>query len=432
MMSWRLAVIYGGAMNENEIPPGWPNDGLPAPLAGEDLSVRSVPTSQTTQASQATTPTNPTAQMVPTSQVGQATSPTDSPDSIVPMPIEKETTEVQRIRVTDQEAIVTSVGGHPTSVTVGALHPAEVSIVPGIQATGLHRYFGPVRAVDGVSFTAPNGAVTALIGPNGSGKTTLLLILAGLLEADSGQALIGGFDNKLQNLEARSLVGWMPDVFGTWDALTCLEILTFYARAYGVDKNTSKVRALQLLERLYLGEFANQKARVLSRGQKQRLGLARALVHDPQVLLLDEPASGLDPRSRIELRDTLRGLANEGKTILVSSHVLSELEEVYDHAVFLSAGRTIDVQIDSQPETVQRGWRLESVDPVGLRTFLEGADIPYRQSPAGGDVVVSLTGFDSAVELIKAAVQAGVPLHTIAPLSGRLEETYLSISEDRS
>lgn len=301
---------------------------------------------------------------------------------------------------------------------------------PGIEADGLRRAFGDVRAVDGVTFSAPAGAVTALIGPNGSGKTTLLLLLAGLLKPDAGHASVDGFDLATQNLQARSRIGWMPDVFGTWDALTCTEILSTFARAYGLAKPEAERRALEMLERVYLAEFGPRPARVLSRGQKQRLGLARALVHDPAVLLLDEPASGLDPRSRIELREVLRGLASEGRTVLVSSHVLSELEEVYDHAVFLSQGRTVELSTAAQPASVSRGWRLDAIDPVGLRTFLDEADIPW-QSGSGGDVVVQLTGYDSAAQLVQAAVAAGVLVHTIAPLSGRLEEAYLSLDQER-
>ena len=301
---------------------------------------------------------------------------------------------------------------------------------PGIEAIGLKRAFGGVRAVDGITFTAPAGAVTALIGPNGSGKTTLLLLLAGLLQADSGRANIAGHDVVTDNLEARSRVGWMPDAFGTWDALTCTEILATFAHAYGIDRKLTPARVSSLLGRVHLAEFANSPARVLSRGQKQRLGLARALVHEPEVLLLDEPASGLDPRSRIELRDLLRELAADGKTVLVSSHVLSELEEVYDRAVFLSRGRTVDTS-SPLPEAVKRGWRLDASDPVGLRTFLDSAGIPWAGQP-NGEVIVQLAGYDSARELIRAAVGADVPLHTITPVAGRLEETYLSLNEERS
>jgi len=303
--------------------------------------------------------------------------------------------------------------------------------VPGISATELRRAFGTVRAVDGVTFEAPQGAVTALIGPNGSGKTTLLLILAGLLQPDQGQAQILGRDTVSQNLQARSLVGWMPDSFGTWDALTCREILTTFGSAYGLDKQTSASRAAALLDQLYLSEFADSPARVLSRGQKQRLGLARALIHDPQVLLLDEPASGLDPRSRVDLRDTVRALAEQGKTILISSHVLSELDEFTDHAIFLSKGRTVQAET-GESETPGRGWRVGALDEAALRSFLTSIDIPWKDAPGGsGEVIVSLRGAESAAQLIQAAVAAGVAVHTVTPLVGRLEETYLQLDEER-
>lgn len=300
----------------------------------------------------------------------------------------------------------------------------------GIAADGLKRSFGTVKAVDGVTFEAPASAVTALIGPNGSGKTTLLLLLSGLLAPDAGRACVAGHDLGTESFAARTQVGWMPDVFGTWDALTCTEILATFGEAYGLRPSAARSRAAELLEMVHLTEFATRPARVLSRGQRQRLGFARALVHDPAVLLLDEPASGLDPRSRIELRDLLRSLAREGKTVLVSSHVLSELEEVVDHAVFLSKGRTVNAAATGNM-TVRRGWRLEALDPVALRAFLDGARIPWTNG-TGGEVLVGLTGRDSAQELVRAAVAANVPLHTIAPVSGRLEEAYLALDEERS
>jgi len=301
----------------------------------------------------------------------------------------------------------------------------------GIMVYDLRRAFGTVKAVDGASFVAPAGEVTALIGPNGSGKTTLLLILAGLLQPDSGKAMILNHDVVAENLKARSFVGWMPDSFGTWDALTCLEILTIFGRAYGMKRQAAQDRARALLEQLFLAEFTDSPARVLSRGQKQRLGLARALIHDPAVLLLDEPASGLDPRSRVELREIVRSLAEQGKTILISSHVLSELDEFTDNAVFLSKGRTI-VADPGEAEGKSRGWRLGALETTSLRSFLTNADIPFRDAPGtSGEVIISLKGTESAAQLVHAAVAAGVPLHTVAPLTGRLEETYLQLNEER-
>jgi ABC-type multidrug transport system ATPase subunit len=303
---------------------------------------------------------------------------------------------------------------------------------PGIHAAGVKRAFGLVKAVDGVTFDAPQGAVTALIGPNGSGKTTLLLILAGLLRQDEGEVWIAGLDPTAHAVDVRTMVGWMPDQFGTWDALTPVEILATFAQAYGATRAAAKTRAFDLLTLVHLAEYATRPARVLSRGQKQRLGLARALVHDPAVLLLDEPASGLDPRSRIDLRDLLRDLADHGKTVLVSSHVLSELEEVYDEAVFISHGRTVQPDRFAAPEATTRGWRLAALDPGALRQFLDQSGIPWHDgSAATGEVLVDLTGPASANQLLHAASQAGVPLHTIAPQSGRLEEAYLALDEER-
>jgi ABC-type multidrug transport system ATPase subunit len=294
----------------------------------------------------------------------------------------------------------------------------------------LRRSFGEVVAVAEMTFTAPPAAVTALVGPNGSGKTTLLLILAGLLRPDAGWARVAGHDVVADNAAARGSVGWMPDVFGTWDTLTCREILTIFGQAYGLQKQRASQRAGELLSQLYLAEFTDRPARVLSRGQKQRLGLARALIHDPEVLLLDEPASGLDPRSRIELRDTLRGLAEAGKTVLVSSHVLSELEEVYDHAVFLSKGRTVETELSVGKAS--RSWRLAALDPVALQGFLTQAQLPYSiGADWDGAVTVELTGPEQAAELLRAAIGAGVPICTVAPAAGQLEAAYLSLDEDR-
>ncbi len=308
--------------------------------------------------------------------------------------------------------------------------PPPTPDLPGIEVEGLRRAFGDVEAVADVSFTAPAGAVTALIGPNGSGKTTVLLMLTGLLAPDSGQARVAGFDVVTQNLLARQQVGWMPDVFGTWDALTCSEILSTFAHAYGVSRAETTQRVEQVLDLVHLSEFAKRPARVLSRGQKQRLGLARALVHDPAVLLLDEPASGLDPRSRMELRALLRDLAGAGKTVVVSSHVLAELEELCDEAVFLSRGRTVEVAMHASAQAPLRGWRIDALEPAELRAFLSDAGIPWEPA-SGTEVTVPLSGVESATELIRAAVAAGVSLHTVAPVSGRLEDAYLSLNEER-
>ncbi|RZS62889.1 ABC-type multidrug transport system ATPase subunit [Xylanimonas ulmi] len=319
----------------------------------------------------------------------------------------------------------------------------------GVHASGVRRAFGAVRAVDGVDLDAQPGRVTALVGPNGSGKTTLLLVLAGLLVPDAGTVTVAGFDPVTQGAQARGRTGWMPDVFGTWDSLTAREVLTTVAAAYRLPRDVAAARAADLLTLVHLDDLADAPAHVLSRGQKQRLGLARALVHDPQVLLLDEPASGLDPRSRVDLRVLVRRLAAQGKTVLVSSHVLSELDEMVDDAVFLSRGRTVATQSVKGAAAQRRPWRVTALDQPALERWLTTAG--YLGAPAAGPpppvvepvettgsgatgstgVVVDLDGEHAAAALLRAAVTAGVPISSIAPAGGVLEQAYLALEEER-
>src|SRR5690606_12752297 len=163
----------------------------------------------------------------------------------------------------------------------------------GIVAEGVSRSFGTVQAVREASFRAERGRVTGLVGPNGAGKTTLLLMLASLLAPDSGTIRIGEIDPLADPLSARRLLGWMPDALGAWPSLTARETIVTCARLYDIERTAAEARAAELLTLVGLQDLADAQAKVLSRGQKQKLGLARALVHDPQVLLLDEPASGL-------------------------------------------------------------------------------------------------------------------------------------------
>ena len=220
--------------------------------------------------------------------------------------------------------------------------PLGTSATPtgGIVVDRVARSFGDVHAVRDASLRAEPGNVTALIGPDGSGKTTLMLMLASLLRPDSGSIRIAGHDPVTETAAARAQLGWMPDVLGSWSSLTVRATLQITGRLYRLDKYLAVQRAEELLVLVGLAHLADQPTRVLSRGQKQRLSLARALVHDPAVLLLDEPASGLDPAARVDLRNLVRRVAGEGKTVLVSSHVLAELDEMADSAVYIGAGIT--------------------------------------------------------------------------------------------
>jgi ABC-2 type transport system ATP-binding protein len=316
----------------------------------------------------------------------------------------------------------------------------------GIAAHGVRRAFGDVVAVDGMDLDAPPGEVTALVGPNGAGKTTLLLVLATLLVPDAGTVRVAGHDPVTESRAVRARVGWMPDVFGTWETLTCREVLSTVADAFRLPRATAAGRIDELLGLVHLEEFADRPTQVLSRGQKQRLGLARALVHDPDVLLLDEPASGLDPRSRIELRGIVRDLAAQGKAVLVSSHVLAELDEMADRAVIVARGRTVAVETlgagsasrsadrgadaAGAPLAAARPWRIRSLDQPALLATLARLGRPHE--PADRDTVaVELTSDAEAADLLAALVRDAVPVVTFQPAAGVLEQAYLALTEDR-
>ena len=305
-----------------------------------------------------------------------------------------------------------------------SLPPPDPSL--GVQVEGLRRSFGDVHAVRGIDLRAAYGEVTALVGPNGAGKTTLLLVLATLLRPDAGRVLVGGHDPVLAPRSVRAVMGWSPDVFGVPETLTAVEYLTVAAAAHRLPRAARRGRAEELLEQVGLTEYAGQPARVLSRGQKQRLGLARAMVHAPRVLLLDEPAAGLDPRARVALRDLLRSLASRGAAVVVSSHVLADLEDLADTAVVVDRGVTVAVhRMDALPvSTAPRPWRLRALDHAALVAALAAAAVPHAAGDAGS-VEVTLTGEEEAADLLRRLVSAGVPVVSLAPSGGALESAYL-------
>ena len=300
---------------------------------------------------------------------------------------------------------------------------------------GLRRTFDLVVAVDHMDLRVPPGQVTALVGPNGSGKTTLMLMMAGLLAPDHGGLTVCGANPMTDSSAVRGRVGWMPDVLGTWDTLTCREVLTTFADAYRLPAGLGDQRARSLLQQVHLSELADAPARVLSRGQKQRLGVARALINDPQVLLLDEPASGLDPRSRIELRVLLRQLAAQGKAVLVSSHVLAELDDLADRAIFVSRGRTVQDATVAAMGLRMRRWQLRALDTEHLRTWLREHGVVEVVDPSTArtdEVQIELPSAEVAAELLRDLVRDGVPMVSQAPAAGALEQVYLGLESDRA
>ncbi|WP_448236305.1 ABC transporter ATP-binding protein [Microbacterium paulum] len=306
---------------------------------------------------------------------------------------------------------------------------------PGIVASGVRRSFGSVHAVRDVNLEARAGAVTGLVGPNGSGKTTLLLVLASLLAPDAGVLRIGGLDPVADPAGVRRIVGWMPDALGAWPSLTARETLVMTSRLYGIAPADAERGAARLLDELGLAELADTPARVFSRGQKQRLGLARALVHNPSVLLLDEPASGLDPQARIELRTLLRRLAGEGRTVLLSSHILSELDEVVDEAAFVVEGTSVAPDRIAQAATRVRTWRIRLADrdataavlPVAQTLGLDAALVPIDRR----DLLVAFDSDGAAASALAALVRAGLPVAEFAAATGLLEHTFLDLEGGR-
>ncbi|MGP9539391.1 ABC transporter ATP-binding protein [Brachybacterium sp. AOP43-C2-M15] len=320
--------------------------------------------------------------------------------------------------------------GAPSPVGADLTPPGTA---PGIVAEHVSRAFGSVQAVHDLSFAAPRGAVTALVGPNGCGKSTLMLMLASLLAPDSGRVLIGDVDPSIDSPTVRASVGWMPDQFGAWDSLRVAEVLEVMGRAYFLPAAQLQQRVDELLRLLDLASLAQQPAHVLSRGQKQRLGLARALVHDPSVLILDEPASGLDPASRRRLLSVVRSLAADGATVLVSSHILTELEEMADHVVFMDSGRVVDASSIRDLAARPRPWRISSLHHQALVEALARIGVrhgevlgPDRTSSGHAEVLVQLPDEATASRLLADLTAAQAQVIAFGPATGRLEAAYLA------
>lgn len=210
-----------------------------------------------------------------------------------------------------------------------------------IELRRLHRFFGKTKAVDDVTFTVGRGHVFGYIGPNGAGKTTSMRILATLDLPSYGDAYVDGFSVVNDPEYVRRRLGFMPDSFGTYRDVSCVEYLDFFARAYGLIGRERKKRLDWVLGFTGTDVMAEKPIRGLSKGMKQRLCLGRALVHDPAVMILDEPAAGLDPRARIDLRKMIRELADQGKTVLISSHILTELAEMVDSVGIIEQGQLL-------------------------------------------------------------------------------------------
>ena len=249
----------------------------------------------------------------------------------------------------------------------------------------LTKNYGKFPALKGLTLEVPDGALHGFVGPNGAGKTTTMRILATLMPPTSGTAYVDGTDVTREGQKARKLVGYMPDFFGVYDSLTCREYLDFYARCYRIGATERKRMGSQLLELVQLQDKENEYVDALSRGMKQRLCLARSLIHDPKLLILDEPASGMDPRARAEMKGILRTLREMGKSVLVSSHILPELSEMCDSLTILDHGPDERKRPAGHPPGggCRRGSRGRG-GPVPSGTAVYHGDPAGRTFPAAG------------------------------------------------
>lgn len=308
-----------------------------------------------------------------------------------------------------------------------------MSDVPAIETRGLTHRYGATLALDSLDLRLERGDLFGFIGPNGAGKTTTMKILAGLLQPTSGSAFVLGKDVSRNGAFVRQSVGYMPDFIGVYDDLRVDEYLEFFASAYGVPRKRRRKVVDDVLDLTDLSTKRDALVETLSRGMTQRLSLARVLVHDPPVLLLDEPASGLDPRARIEIRELLRELQRLGKTILVSSHILSELGEFCNKLGIIEHGKLI---ISGTVEELFHRARLHPVICVRLRDRSEDALRLLKEDPrvetaepVDGELRVTLR--DPNVHhhvLIELLVQAGVTIDSIAPQQLKLEDVFLRLT----
>jgi len=303
-----------------------------------------------------------------------------------------------------------------------------------IETRGLTRRFGKMTAVDGLDLAVPSGALFGLIGPNGAGKTTTLRMLAGLLEPTSGEIVLNGQVANHDWRELQRQIGYMPDFFGVYEDMLVWEYLDFFARCYGVPKARRRQVTGELLELVDLAEKHDAYVQTLSRGMRQRLCLAHALVHDPRVLLLDEPASGLDPRARVEMRELLRELGAMGKTIVVSSHILAELAELCDSVGIIEKGRLV---ASGSLDEIRRRVRQGRTMLIKVLSDPAQAEAVLRDQPGVGTVYVlddamevQLVGGDKvAADLLETLVGQGVRVVSFAEVTSDLEEAFLHLTQ---
>ncbi|WHY88056.1 ABC transporter ATP-binding protein [Neobacillus novalis] len=305
-----------------------------------------------------------------------------------------------------------------------------------IEIIDLTKKYGKFTALDSLNLTIEKGTVFGFVGQNGAGKSTTFSILATLLSPTSGTAYINGHNISKEPKAVRSQIGYMPDFFGVYDQLKTVEYLDFYGASYGISQSERSKLIPQLLELVNLTQKQDSYVDVLSRGMKQRLCLARSLIHDPEVLILDEPASGLDPRARVEMREILKELKNMGKTILISSHILPELAEMCDTIGIIDQGRLV---AEGSVNEIQQRLRGEKLIIAKLYRELELAvnffeDQPLVSQLAKRDDGESLQfmfngSVEEQIQLLKNALLHDIPIVSFSEIETNLEDVFMEITK---
>jgi ABC-2 type transport system ATP-binding protein len=303
-----------------------------------------------------------------------------------------------------------------------------------IELTQFTKHYGDLVAVDQLNLKIEAGEMFGFIGPNGAGKSTSIRFLATLLKATAGEGIVNGFSVTKQPLEVRRSIGYMPDNFGVYDGMKVWEFLDFFAVAYQLPKGRRKQVISDVLELLDLTGKRNAFVNGLSRGMKQRLCLAKTLVHDPPVLILDEPASGLDPRARVEVKALLKELRRMGKTILISSHILSELADCCTSIGIIERGKLL------MHGPIEEVYRRINRNRILVIKFLEKEDLGIsiiRSAPEtrdvqidNGRVTVEIDADDRCVaDLLDKLVHNGIRMHSFAEKEPTLEDVFMLVTK---
>jgi ABC-2 type transport system ATP-binding protein len=305
-----------------------------------------------------------------------------------------------------------------------------------ITLKSVEKRYGSVTALGGLDMEVPEGAVYGLIGPNGAGKTTAMLIISSLLARDGGAVTVAGADPQADAKSVRRHLGYMPDFFGFYESLNSFEYLDFFASVQGVPAAKRRGVVLDLLALVDLSQKVDADVNSLSRGMKQRLSLARTLVHDPALLVLDEPASGLDPRARVQLRELIAELHRMGKTVLISSHILAELEGICTHLAVIDDGLVkaqgeMDTILGALTGSRRIRVRVADADVDTALELLDGRPEVAEASVERGRVDFVLAGGDDeSAHLLADLVGAGLSVYDWRAGEAGLEELFLELTRD--